>query len=54
MVTHRVPLEDFPELYAAFDQRQGGVEKVFVETKFSNPPAPGCPSTIRVKEWANV
>ncbi|KAI0073080.1 GroES-like protein [Panus rudis PR-1116 ss-1] len=54
MITHRVPLEDFPKLYAAFDQRQAGVIKVFVETKFSNPPAPGSVSTSRVEDWAKV
>lgn len=53
ILTHRVPLEDFPKLYAAFDQRKAGVIKVFVETKFSSPPAPGCPKTTRVDEWAN-
>lgn len=54
MITHRVPVEDFPKLYEAFDKREGGVEKVFVETKFSNPPSPGCPTTTRVSEWASV
>lgn len=52
MITHRVPIDDMAKLYVAFDQRKGGVEKVFVETKFSNPPAPGCPKTTRVEEWA--
>ncbi|KAI0067738.1 GroES-like protein [Artomyces pyxidatus] len=51
MISHRVPLEDMAKLYAAFDQRQSGVEKVFVETKFSNPPSPGCPKTTRVDDW---
>ena len=54
MISHRVPLEDFPKLYKAFDKRQAGVLKVFVETKFSNPPAPGCPQTSRVDDWANL
>ena len=54
MISHRVPLEDFPKLYEAFDKREGGVEKVFVETKFSSPPSSGCPTTSRVSEWANV
>ncbi|EIW86637.1 GroES-like protein [Coniophora puteana RWD-64-598 SS2] len=53
MITHRVPIEDMDKLYAAFDQRLGGVEKVFVETSASNPPGPGCPPTRRVNEWAN-
>jgi hypothetical protein len=51
MISHRVPIEDFPELYQAFDMRKAGVEKVFVETQFSNPPAPGCPKMSRVSEW---
>ncbi|EJF67031.1 GroES-like protein [Dichomitus squalens LYAD-421 SS1] len=54
MISHRVPLEDFPKLYEAFDKREGGVEKVFVETQISNPPMPGCPTTTRVSEWADV
>jgi hypothetical protein len=54
MITHRVPIEDFPELYKAFDARVQGVEKVFVETQFSNPPAPGCPKTTRVSEWGTA
>lgn len=52
MISHRVPIEDFPKLYKAFDKRESGVMKVFVETKFSNPPAPGCPKTSRVDDWA--
>ncbi|KAI0051765.1 GroES-like protein [Auriscalpium vulgare] len=51
MITHRVPIDDMAKLYAAFDKRQDGVEKVFVETQFSNRPAPGCPVTSRVDEW---
>ncbi|KAH8091798.1 GroES-like protein [Cristinia sonorae] len=54
MVTHRVPLEDFPALYKAFDKRQDGVIKVFVETKFSNPPGPGYPKLSRVDDWGKV
>jgi hypothetical protein len=51
MVTHRVPLEDMPKLYAAFDRRQAGIEKVFVETQFSSPPSKGCPTLTRVDNW---
>ncbi|CCM05158.1 uncharacterized protein FIBRA_07367 [Fibroporia radiculosa] len=54
IITHRVPLDDFPKLYEAFDKREGGVEKVFVETQFSSPPSVGCPTTTRVSEWAKV
>ena len=52
MITHRVPIEDMVKLYKVFDSRGAGVIKTFVETKFSNPPAEGCPSTSRVDEWA--
>ncbi|GLB42851.1 putative groES-like protein [Lyophyllum shimeji] len=52
IVTHRVPLDDMAKLYEAFSQRKSGVEKVFVETKFSSPPSPGCPKPTRVHEWA--
>jgi len=51
ILTHRVPLEDMPLLYDTFAKRQAGVEKVFVETKFSSAPSPGCPKTTRVSEW---
>ncbi|KAG8888576.1 hypothetical protein FRB99_004108, partial [Tulasnella sp. 403] len=51
VVTHRVPLKDMAELYHAFDKRPPGVEKVFVETQFSNAPSPGYPKTTRVSEW---
>ncbi|ELU38908.1 hypothetical protein AG1IA_07066 [Rhizoctonia solani AG-1 IA] len=39
------------KLYAAFDKRIAGVEKVFVETRFSNPPSQGCPTVSRVDDW---
>ena len=54
MISHRVDIEDFPKLYAAFDKRDGGVEKVFVQTKFSNPPSPGCPTLSKVEEWSSI
>jgi threonine dehydrogenase-like Zn-dependent dehydrogenase len=34
MISHRVKIDEFAELYAAFDKRVAGVNKVFVETKF--------------------
>lgn len=51
MITHRVPLDDMAELYKSFDKRLDGVQKVFVETKFSSPSAEGCPTTTRVTNW---
>lgn len=51
MITHRVPIDDMSKLYKAFHARVDGVEKVFVETQFSNPPSTGCPKTSRVDDW---
>ncbi|KAJ7074035.1 GroES-like protein [Mycena amicta] len=51
VITHRVSLDEFPDLYASFDKRVGGVEKVFVETKFSSLPAVGTPKLSRVADW---
>lgn len=51
MITHRVDLQDFPELYQAFDKRIDGVEKVFVQTRFSNPPSADCPKLSKVADW---
>ncbi|KAJ5164951.1 uncharacterized protein N7500_006781 [Penicillium coprophilum] len=43
MVTHRVRLEDMEKLYAIFSKREMGMQKVFVQTKYSAPPADGAP-----------
>lgn len=44
MLTHRIRLEDFKTLYDKFDKRADGIQKVFIETKFSFPAAPGTPA----------
>ena len=46
MVTHRVRLDDLETVYMKYDERMKGVQKVFVETKFSDPPCPGAPSVM--------
>lgn len=51
VVTHRVSITEFPALYMSFDKRVEGVEKVFVETKFSAPPSAGTPPLSRVADW---
>ncbi|KAJ5044302.1 hypothetical protein NUH16_001103 [Penicillium rubens] len=43
MVTHRVRLEDMEKLYAIFNKREMGMQKVFVQTKHSAPPTDGTP-----------
>ncbi|CDS03471.1 hypothetical protein LRAMOSA00873 [Lichtheimia ramosa] len=44
ILTNRFPLEQTPEVYKRFDQREGGVIKVFIATKFSNKESPGSPA----------
>ncbi|RAK80417.1 zinc-dependent alcohol dehydrogenase [Aspergillus fijiensis CBS 313.89] len=46
MVTHRVRLEDMSRLYELFNSREGGIQKVFVATKHSFPPAQGAPALV--------
>ena len=41
MVTHRVRLEELAECYEFFEKKKDGMQKVFVETKFSAPRAGG-------------
>jgi len=43
MVSHRVRLEDLDKVYYKFDAKEDGMQKVFVETKFSFPRAAGTP-----------
>ncbi len=44
MVTHRFKLEDMETVYDLFNKRDPGMQKIFVQTKFSTPPAPGAPA----------
>jgi threonine dehydrogenase-like Zn-dependent dehydrogenase len=44
MVTHRFRLEDMANVYEMFDKREGGIQKVFVQTKYSGPAAPEAPA----------
>ncbi|CAJ2503076.1 Uu.00g104700.m01.CDS01 [Anthostomella pinea] len=43
MVSHRARVEDLDKLYYAFEKKEDGMQKVFVETKFSLPPLPKKP-----------
>ena len=47
MVSHRIALEDLDKVYYKFDKREDGLQKIFVETKFSAPPAKGTPSLTK-------
>jgi threonine dehydrogenase-like Zn-dependent dehydrogenase len=43
MVSHRLKLEDIDKVYEMFNARKG-VQKVFLETRHSKPPAPESPA----------
>jgi threonine dehydrogenase-like Zn-dependent dehydrogenase len=47
MVSHRVLLEELHIVYKKFDSRMEGMQKVFVQTKFSSPPCEGSPELTR-------
>ncbi|KIM21221.1 hypothetical protein M408DRAFT_29729 [Serendipita vermifera MAFF 305830] len=47
ILTHRIDLEDVPKAYAILDAREEHMMKPFVQTKFSDPPAPGTPALTR-------
>ncbi|KAF2868796.1 chaperonin 10-like protein [Massariosphaeria phaeospora] len=50
MVSHRVKLEELDIVYDKFDKKEDRMQKVFVETKFSFPVAPGTPSLTTYKQ----
>ncbi|KAL4894386.1 chaperonin 10-like protein [Aspergillus ambiguus] len=43
MVSHRLKLEDIEKVYTLFDKRSEGIQKVFIQTRFSAPPCQGSP-----------
>jgi hypothetical protein len=47
MVSHRVSMEELDQIYYKFEKKEDGMQKVFVETKFSAPPYAGSPSLTR-------
>jgi threonine dehydrogenase-like Zn-dependent dehydrogenase len=47
MVTHRVRLEDLDKVYYKFENKEDGMQKVFVETRFSAPALQGSPSLTK-------
>lgn len=49
MLTHRVDVTEMDVLYKKFNERADNIQKVFVSTKFSDPPAPGTPQLISLK-----
>jgi threonine dehydrogenase-like Zn-dependent dehydrogenase len=49
MLSHRVLVDDLEEVYKTFGSRSDEMQKVFVQTRFSDPPAPGTPELKRFK-----
>jgi len=43
MVSHRVRLEDVDKVYYKFEAKADGMQKVFVQTRFSDAPCHGSP-----------
>jgi threonine dehydrogenase-like Zn-dependent dehydrogenase len=43
MVSHRVRIEDLETVYHKFNNREEGMQKVFVQTKWSAPPCKDSP-----------
>ncbi|EEP81121.1 hypothetical protein UREG_05963 [Uncinocarpus reesii 1704] len=43
MVTHRGKLEDMEAIYDVFNKREEGMQKIFVQTRFSDPPSADSP-----------
>jgi len=49
ILSHRFKIDEFTELYDAFDKKEDGIMKTFVETRFSHPRAPGTPELSSFK-----
>jgi threonine dehydrogenase-like Zn-dependent dehydrogenase len=43
ILSHRFALDEFADIYKAFNDKKGGILKVFVETQYSSPRAEGTP-----------
>lgn len=54
ILTHRFKMEDFATLYDRFDKRVPGLLKVFVETKWSDPPKAGYPTLTNINDLPNA
>lgn len=51
MITHRVTIDDVANVYRVFDKKdpKDGMMKVFVQTRFSAPPAEGTPQLKKIE-----
>lgn len=44
MLTHRVKVEELDKVYYEFEKKADGMQKVYVQTRFSAPPCEGSPA----------
>ena len=49
MLSHRVLMEEMDTVYYKFEKKEDNMQKVFVQTKFSDPPCPGAPGVTSYK-----
>ncbi|CAG8958500.1 hypothetical protein HYFRA_00009814 [Hymenoscyphus fraxineus] len=49
ILSHRFHIDEFRELYEAFDKKEDGIMKTFVQTRFSGPRASGTPALSSFK-----
>ncbi|KAL2038805.1 hypothetical protein N7G274_008563 [Stereocaulon virgatum] len=49
MLSHRVKIEEMDIVYKKFDAREDHMQKIFVQTRFSDPPAQGSPALTTYK-----
>ncbi len=49
MVTHRVLMEETDIVYSKFEKKEDNMQKVFIQTKFSDPPCEGSPPLTSYK-----
>jgi threonine dehydrogenase-like Zn-dependent dehydrogenase len=50
ILTHRFPLDQTDIAYRRFDQKEAGIMKTFLETRFSGPQMPGTPMLTNVND----
>lgn len=50
MVTHRIDVSELDTCYYKFEKKEDGMQKVFVQTRFSQPPCPGSPALTTWKK----
>jgi threonine dehydrogenase-like Zn-dependent dehydrogenase len=54
ILSHRFRIDEFPDIYKAFDEKRGGIRKVFVETRHSFPRAQGTPELSSAKNVSSA